>query len=92
MTDKTIANIRRDQYQNAPVGPSGTELEITTSDDWHYRFRRLTDNDPFELIQKRRPDGSVSQSDVVPHAIRDHFENHPSDELADANTMVRTNE
>ena len=74
MPNKRVSNVRRDEYQNAPVGPTGTELEITTEDEWSYLFRRLTDQEPFELVKIHRKDGSVSNSEIIPQPVAAHFE------------------
>ena len=86
--EKVIKKVRRDEYQHAPVGPSGTELSIQTKDGWGYLFRRLTDREPFELVHKRRDDGSVSESDVVPKTVVEYFESTPDIELVNATVIA----
>jgi len=86
---KEITNVRRDEYRNAPVGPVGDELCIRTSDDWSYLFRRLTKSEPFQLVHKRRPDGSVSKTETVPKPVVEHFEETPEIELVNAKVMKR---
>ncbi len=86
---KEITNVRRDEYRNAPVGPVGDELCIRTSDDWSYVFRRLTQQEPFELIHKRRPDGSKSTDKHVPKPVIEYFEETPNIELVNAKVMKR---
>ena len=84
MPNKRVSNVRRDTYENAPVGPTGTEIEITTEDEWSYLFRRLTDQEPFELVKTRREDGSVSNSEIIPQPVAAHFEETPGIELVNA--------
>lgn len=86
--EKVIDRVRRDEYNHAPVGPSGTELSIQTQDGWDYLFRRLTDSEPFELVHKRRGDGSVSESEVVPKVVVEYFEQTPDIELVNATVIA----
>lgn len=68
--------------------PDVQELHIRTKDDWEYIFREPNPADGYELHEKRRGDGSVSDDDVVPVRVAEYIDKMPNASLNYAKLVV----
>lgn len=91
-SNKRIDTVERYERETEAPGPAREYIDVHTADDWTYRFKRLTPEEPFQFVYKRNPDGQhkiTTRDDVVPQAVDAWFDDTAGVELTDHLTIER---